>query len=164
MSLHLYLPNYPPEKLDAEMSRIAEQGLQLGVQKASLDRQLAELRQAIVDEKGLRRFCEIATRSLDAFDDAQWRMLLETIRLTILIGDGGDITVKMAVPTVKEEKSVIAVGSSRNTDRSMPHCRELRNGPPTSIVPIASLLMPWTLPMTLDPGLLAPTIFMMTLF
>ena len=88
--LHLYLPDYPLEKLDAEMSRIAEQGQELRVQKASLDRQLAELRQAIVDEEGLRRFCEIATRNLDALDDSQWRMLLETIWLTVLIGDGGE--------------------------------------------------------------------------
>ena len=76
-----------------------------------MERQLAELRQAMVDDEGLRRFCEIATRNMDALDDSQWRLLLETMRLTVLVDDSG-VTVNVAVPTVNDEKSVIAVGTS----------------------------------------------------
>ncbi len=64
----------------------------------------------------MRRFCKVATRNLDALDDSQWRILLETMRLRILVEDGG-ITVKIAVPSVKEEQSVIAAGTSRSGGR-----------------------------------------------
>ncbi len=114
LRLHLYLPDYPEEKLQAECRRIAEQQEQLGKGIANLERQLAELRQAMVDDEGLRRFCEIATRNMDALDDSQWRLLLETMRLTVLVDDSG-VTVNVAVPTVNDEKSVIAVGTSRSS-------------------------------------------------
>lgn len=77
---------------------------------------MAELKQAMVDEEGLRRFCEIATRNLDALDDAQWRTLLECLRLRVLM-DEGSIGVKVAVPTVKDEKSAIVFGTSRSAGR-----------------------------------------------
>ena len=116
LRLHLHLPDYPEEKLQAECRRIAEQQEQLGKEIANLERQLAELRQAMVDDEGLRRFCEIATRNMDALDDSQWRLLLETMRLTVLVDDSG-VTVNVAVPTVNDEKSVIAVGTSRSSGR-----------------------------------------------
>ena len=94
--------------------RIAEQQEQLGKEIANLERQLAKLRQAMVDDDGLRRFCEIATRNMDGLDDSQWRLLLETMRLTVLVDDSG-VTVNVAVPTVNDEKSVIAVGTSRSS-------------------------------------------------
>jgi hypothetical protein len=49
----------------------------------------------MVNEEGLRRFCEIAARNLDSLKDAQWRILLETMRVNILVDDA-DITVKIA--------------------------------------------------------------------
>lgn len=116
LRLHLYLPNYPVEKLDEELRRIAEQHQRLECEKSNLERRLTELRQAIVDEEGLRRFCKVATRNLDALNDNQWRILLETMRLRVLVEDGG-ITVKIAVPSVKEEQSVIAAGTSQSGDR-----------------------------------------------
>jgi DNA invertase Pin-like site-specific DNA recombinase len=116
LRLHLYLPNYPVEKLNDEVRRIAEQGRQLEAEQSKLEQQLAELQQAMVDEEGLRRFCEIATRNVDSLDDGHWRMLLETMKLRILVDNSG-ITAKIAVPTVKDEKSVIVVGTSRSNDR-----------------------------------------------
>lgn len=114
--LHLYLPDYPPEKLQAELRRIGEQRQQLAVEIANLERQLTDLRQALVDEDGLRLFCEIATRNLDSLDDAHWRLLLETMRLRVLV-DGSSPTVKVAVPTLRDEKSVIVVGTSQSSGR-----------------------------------------------
>lgn len=55
---------------------------------------------------------------MDALDDSQWRVLLETIRLTVLVDDSG-VTVNIAVPTVNDEKSVIAEGSSPFYDISL---------------------------------------------
>lgn len=116
LRLHLYLPNYPVEKLDDELRRIAEQYQRLECEKSNLERRLTELRQAVVDEEALRRFCKIATRNLDALDDSQWRILLETMKLRVLVEDGR-ITVKIAVPSVKEEQSVIAAGTSQSDGR-----------------------------------------------
>ena len=115
LCLHLHLPNYPVEKLDEELRRIAEQHQRLECEKSNLERRLTELRQAIVDEEGLRRFCKVATRNLDALNDSQWRIILETM-LRVLVEDGG-ITVKIAVPSVKEEQSVIAAGTSQSGGR-----------------------------------------------
>lgn len=111
LRLHLYVPNYPVKKLNEETSRIAEQREPLKCERRSLEGRLDELRQAMVDEEGLRRFCDIAARNLDALDDGQWRVLLETIKLKVLAKDTG-ITVKMSVPTVKEETTVIVAGTS----------------------------------------------------
>lgn len=111
LRLHLYLPNYSVDKLDEELRRIAEQRRQLEYEVSSLERQLAELRQAMVDEEGLRRFCKIASRNLDVLDDSQWRILLEIMRLRVFV-DGGRITIKIAVPSVKEEQSVIVAGTN----------------------------------------------------
>ena len=76
---------------------------------------MTELRQAMVDKEGLQRFCKMATRNLDALDEAQWRILLETMKLRILV-EGSNVTVKIAVPAVnKDEKSVIVIGTSRSS-------------------------------------------------
>ena len=68
--------------------------------------------QAIVNEEGVRRFCEIATGNLDSLNDEQWRVLLETMKVKIFVNDSG-ITVKLAVPSTKEATSVIAANTSR---------------------------------------------------
>jgi hypothetical protein len=105
LRLHLYLPDYPVERLDEEVHRIGEQRRQLEGDGHKLENQLSELRQAVVDDEGLRRFCEKTARNLDALDDGQWRVLLETIKVKILVNDEG-ITVKMALPAIKEENAV----------------------------------------------------------
>jgi len=112
LRVHLYTPNYPIDKLEAEQRRIDENSMELKREQDRLKRQIDELRQAMVDEEGLRRFCEIATCNLDSLNDGQWRVLLETMKVRILINDAG-VTVKMAVPFTKEETSVIADSTSR---------------------------------------------------
>ena len=111
LRLYLYLPDYPPEKLDAETRRLSELRRQLAGEKARVEKELTELRQAIVDKDGLRRFCETASRNLASLDDSQWRLLLEAMRLQVLVDDG-TITVKVAVPAVKDEKSAIVLCTS----------------------------------------------------
>lgn len=111
LRVHLYLPNYPLEKLEAEQQRIEENRKEIRSDQERVKRQIDELKQAMVDEEGLRRFCEIATRNLDGLNDDQWRILLETMKVKILVNDAG-ITVKMAVPFTKEETSVIADDTS----------------------------------------------------
>ncbi len=111
LRLHLYLPNYPLDKLEAETCRITEQRQRLIEEKISVDKELSELRQAIVDEDGLRRFCQMASNNLENLDDVQWRLLLEAMHLQIFIVSGA-ITVRVAVPTVKNENSAIVLPTS----------------------------------------------------
>jgi hypothetical protein len=111
LRLHLYLPDYPPEKLEAETRRLSELRQQLAGERAGVEKELAELRQAIVDKDGLRRFCDIACRNIVSFDDSQWRLLLEAMHLQVLV-DNDAITVKVAVPPVIDEKSEIVFASS----------------------------------------------------
>jgi len=116
LRLHLYLPNYPAAKLEAEVQRIGEQRRQLAKEMTMLERQVSELRQAMVDERGLRHFCEIAACNLDTMGDQQWRILLETMRLKVVVDDPG-VIVKVAVPAVTDEQSVIVVGTSQSSGR-----------------------------------------------
>jgi hypothetical protein len=109
---HLYLSNYPIAMLEAEQQRIEENRKELMRDQDRLQRNIGEIKQAMVDEEGLRRFCEIATRNLNSLNDGQWRILLETMRVKILVIDAG-IKVKMAVPFAKEETSVIVDDTSR---------------------------------------------------
>jgi hypothetical protein len=112
LRVHLYSPNYPIEKLEAERQRIEENRKELKRDQDRLKKQVDELKQAMVDEEGLRQFCDIATRNLDTLNDGQWRVILETMKVKILVNDTG-ITIKMAVPSAKEETSVIAADTSR---------------------------------------------------
>ena len=81
-----------------------------------MERQIRELKQATVNEDGVRRFCQITTRNLDSIDDSQWRPLLETMRLR-LVFDGKEFHAKIALPTVREEKSEIVLCTSRSGGR-----------------------------------------------
>jgi hypothetical protein len=111
LRLHLYLPNYPIDKLEAEQQCIEENRKRLKLEQDRLLNQVNELKQAIVDGEGLRRFCEIAVRNSDRLTDEQWRVLLETMKVRILINDTG-VTVKLAVLTAKEKTSVIVNNTS----------------------------------------------------
>jgi len=116
LRLHLYLPNYPFEKLEAELHRIQEQHRALTTDCCNLERQIRELKQAMVNGEGVRRFCQIATRNIDSLDDSQWRVLLETMRLR-LVFDGKDFHAKIALPAVQEEKSEIVLCTSRSSGK-----------------------------------------------
>ena len=105
--MHLYLPNYPADKLEAEVHRIQEKRPQFQREVDRLKTQVCDIRQAMVDKEGLRRFCEIASRNLNSLDDSEWRVLLETIGLKVLV-DGYNITIKVVLPTLNDENDIIA--------------------------------------------------------
>lgn len=102
LRLHLYLPDYPVEKLEAEQRRIEQQRKQLTLEKSNLEAQIAELRQATVDQVQIKHFCEIVANNLEKMTDKQWRYLVETIRLKIMIA-GKAIFIEGAVPVSNVE-------------------------------------------------------------
>jgi hypothetical protein len=116
LRLHLYLPNYPLEKLEAELHRIQDQRQELIAEHCNLEKRVLELKQAMVDEEGIRRFCQMATSNLDSMDDGQWRVLLESMRLRLTF-DGREFHAKIALPVVEEGKGAIVLCSCRSSDR-----------------------------------------------
>ena len=115
LRLHLYLPNYPIGKLEVELGRIEEQRGKLTQERNRKEKQVKDLRQAIVSEEGIKRFCEIAASNLDNMDDNRWRLLLEAMDLRVFVGD--KIGVKVLVPATKKDEDVIALRTSRSGGR-----------------------------------------------
>ena len=112
--LHL-LPNskYTLEQYLADDRRVEEQIQRIDGQLARVQQRIAELRQAMVDEEGIRRFCEQAAHNLDNMDDAKWRVLLERMRLKLVVPPGEQPIAHIALPTVKEPVREIALETSR---------------------------------------------------
>jgi len=102
LRLHLYLPDYPVEKLEAEQFRIEQQRQQLTQEKSNLEAQIAELRQATVDQEEIKHFCEIVANNLEKMMDKQWRFLVEVLQLKIMIV-GKAIFIEGAVPVSNVE-------------------------------------------------------------
>lgn len=102
LRLHLYLPDYPVEKLQAEQFRIEQQRQQLTQEKSNLEAQIAKLRQTTVDQEEIKHFCEIVANNLEKMKDKQWRSLVEVLQLKIMIA-GKAIFIEGAVPVSNVE-------------------------------------------------------------
>ena len=85
------------------MSRIEEQKKQSIQERNRVEQKVRELRHAIVNEEGIKRFCEAL--NLDSMDDSRWRLLLEAMNLRIFVGD--KTIVKVSVPAAREGEDVI---------------------------------------------------------
>jgi len=115
LRLHLFLPNYPIDKLEAELHRIEEQRKQLLQETNKVEQQITELRQAIVNEEGVRRFCEMVASNLDNMDDNRWRLLLEAMNLMVFVSD--KTTARVTVPAAKQGEDVIALCTSQSSGK-----------------------------------------------
>jgi hypothetical protein len=102
LRLHLYLPDYPVDKLQAEQYRIDQQRQQLAKEKSNLEAQIAELKQATVDQEEIKRFCEVVASNLEKMRDKQWRFLVEVLQLKIMVV-GKAIFIEGAVPVSNVE-------------------------------------------------------------
>ncbi len=113
------LPNskYTLEQYLAEGRRIEEQIQRVDSQLTKVQQQIAGLREAIVDEEGIRRFCQQAAHNLDNMDDVKWRVLLERVRLKVVVPPGEQPIARIALPAVKEPVGEIALETSPNLSR-----------------------------------------------
>ena len=76
---------------------------------AQVEQQIAQAREAKLDEQGIRYFCEVAANNLDQMTDSQWRSLLEAIALKAKIV-GKAVFIEGAVPVSNRD---IALQSAR---------------------------------------------------
>jgi len=115
LRLHLLLPNYPIDKLEAELNRIEEQKKQLLQETNKIEHEIRKLRQAIINEEGVRYFCEMVASNLDNMDDNRWRLLLESMNLMVFVSD--KTTARVTVPATKEGEDVIALCTSQSSGK-----------------------------------------------
>lgn len=98
----LTLKNYPMEKVQAEIDRAEGQIQRLKAEKADLERQLSDLRERRVNLEGIRRFCQVVAKRVDNLSNEEWEALLKMLKLQITIHTKDYMTVKVALPSVKD--------------------------------------------------------------
>ena len=98
--------HYPPERVQEQIDRAEEKIQRLQVEKAELERRLATVRQQILNEEGIRRFCRLAANNLDNLTKDQWEMLLGLLKLRVTVRSKELITVNVALPPVKDAAEI----------------------------------------------------------
>ncbi len=110
MELH----NYPPQKVQEQIDRAEEKIQTLEAEKADLDRRLATVKQRILNEEGIKRFCRLAASNLDNLTKDHWEMLLRLLKLHVTVHSKELITVNVALPPVKNTAEIELSRSSGN--------------------------------------------------
>jgi len=77
--------NYSEQDYLQDDQRIQSQLQKVDDRIAEVEREMAEVRQAKLDEEGIKHFCQIAANNLDKMTDSQWPLLLEAIHLKIVV-------------------------------------------------------------------------------
>jgi hypothetical protein len=89
-----------------QIDRAEEKIQRLQAEKAELERRLATVRQQILNEEGIRRFCRLAANNLDNLTKDQWEMLLRLLKLRVTVRSKELITVNVALPPVKDAAEI----------------------------------------------------------
>ena len=108
LRLHLYIDDdderdaESEELLLAEQERIHSQRRELRRRETELQAHVANLRVAVVDADGIRRFLFNASTNLDSWDEARWKILLEALNLKV-VAYNDRIDVGISVPSQEGE-------------------------------------------------------------
>ena len=96
----------------ADDYRMQQQIENINNELLALEQQIDDMRQAKIDEKGVRRFCEHAACNLGSLSDAKWRLLLECMRMKVIVQADRQIVVHLALPTLSQLEDDIALSPS----------------------------------------------------
>ena len=77
--------NYSEQDYLQDDQRILSQLQKVDDRIVEVERGMTEVRQAKLDEEGIKHFCQIAASNLDKMSDSQWQLLLEVMHLKIVI-------------------------------------------------------------------------------
>ena len=117
------MEGYRAKKFQEVESDILNQRNAALARQASLRERLNSMRSAQVDEQGVRRFLSAASHNLNAWDEAQWGVLLDALRVRITAYDDR-INVELAVPPSEPNGDVIMFPTSPSCGRPPgPACR-----------------------------------------
>jgi hypothetical protein len=111
--LYLISESYSEGEYLDDDKRMEDQQRKTAAQVARVTEQISHLRQAMVDEEGIRDFCKMAAQNLEAMDDAKWRLLLERMRFKMEVTFGEKTRVYLSLPVVREPDSEIVYQTSR---------------------------------------------------
>jgi hypothetical protein len=100
--LGLSLRNYPRERVQEQIDKAEANVKRLTAEKSALDNQLATVRERRMNEEGIRRLCHLVAGNLARLSKSQWETLLKRLGLKVIINGKEDITVKVALPPIKE--------------------------------------------------------------
>jgi hypothetical protein len=118
--LYFIKKDYTEEKYLADDRDMEEQERKIAGEIGTLESQIRQLQQAIIDEEGITKFCQEAAQNLECMDDARWRVLLERMRVGIDVAPGEKVKVHISLPTIKEPECEIAYQTSRCCYRLKP--------------------------------------------
>jgi DNA invertase Pin-like site-specific DNA recombinase len=102
----MVLRNYSPERVQKEIDSAEGKIQTLKAEKADVERRLTTVRQRILNEEGIRRFCQLAANNLDNLSKDQWEMLLRLMKLQVTVHSKYDIKVSVALPPVKDAAEI----------------------------------------------------------
>jgi len=103
----MHIRNYPQEKVQEQIDQAEGKIQTLQAEKAELSRRLATVRQQILNEEGIRRFCRLAANNLDNLTKDEWQTLLRFLRLRVTVHTKEMITVNIALPPVVKDTTEI---------------------------------------------------------
>jgi len=100
------LKNYPQEKVQEAINK-AEAAIQrLEAEKADFEKQRRILQEQILNEEGIKRFCELVGRNIEALSKKQWEVLNKMLRLKVIISSQDLINVNVALPPVRDDAEI----------------------------------------------------------
>ena len=69
----------------------------------------------MVNEKGVKRYCEMAASNLDSMDNSKRRFFFEAMNLRILANE--KIIVKLSLPAAMNDENIIVLCTSQSDGR-----------------------------------------------
>ena len=114
------LKNYPMERVQERIDNAEAKMQYLKAEKAVLEKQLSTLREQQLNEEGLRRLCRVVAGNLANLSKDQWKLVLKRLGLKVIIHSKDDITVKVALPPIREREIEFSQFLSANAlDRAL---------------------------------------------
>lgn len=98
------LKNYPVERVQEQIDKAEDKIQYLTVEKSVLENQLATVKEQRMNVEGIRRLCQMVSGNLAKLSKDQWKILLKRLGLRVIIDSKEDITVKVALPPIRESE------------------------------------------------------------
>jgi len=101
-SLGMTLKDYPAERVQKQINKAEANIERLNAEKSLLENQLSTLKEQRLNEEGIRRLCQLVAGNLANLSKGQWELLLKRLGLKVIIHGKDDLTVKVALPPIRE--------------------------------------------------------------
>jgi len=102
--LGMTLKNYPVERVQEQIDKAEANIQRLKVDKSVLENQLSTVKEQQLNEEGIRRLCRLVAGNLANLSKNQWEIVLKRLGLRVVIHSKDDITVKVALPPIRESE------------------------------------------------------------